>query len=173
MEAVVEAAEDVLRVLVPDCVTSLLGDYGVMMAPTHGSSAMRMMAVIGFSGRHMHGSLALAAGEEVVRRSMPCAEGCVNDWLGELANQLLGRVKNQLCRYGMDLNLAVPMVLRGLQLSVHGEVGPGGQGRVMRYEFSSAHGPVCVWFDADIEGGLMLTERESSAASAEGAVLFF
>jgi len=163
-----EPAKDILQALLPESCESLFADYGVELQPSTEHQPMRMMSVIGFSAREMHGSLALAASESVVRASLPFADGCPNDWLGELANQLLGRLKNRLYKYGLELDMAVPMVLRGLELQVHGEE----HGRVMRFEYASPTGPICIWMDVDFDEHLMLEEQEQEA-SAEGAVLFF
>lgn len=38
------------------------------------------------------------------------------DWMGELANQLLGRMKNRLAEYGIDARMGMPVSVQGLQM---------------------------------------------------------
>src|SRR4051794_34179371 len=56
-----------------------------------------MCSVIGFSGRDVRGTLVMALTEELPDRSNPLpfpnAPAQRRDWVGELSNQLLGRVK--------------------------------------------------------------------------------
>lgn len=40
----------------------------------------------------------------------------LQDWIGELTNQLVGRFKNKLVHYGCDLCLGVPSVIQGNNL---------------------------------------------------------
>ena len=91
-------------------------------------------AVIGFDGPQIRGSLMLICTFQGAARSRPARLGgaaqlssgvsrdwiLVRDWTGELANQLVGRVKNRLLVFGIGFQIATPMALsgRGLALAV-------------------------------------------------------
>src|SRR3954447_20163507 len=81
----------------------LFAQYGLTVRRATQSDApvspeFMMCSVIGFSGRHLRGALVLALTEELPDRSspLPAAPGRRRDWVGELSNQLLGRVKIEL-----------------------------------------------------------------------------
>lgn len=73
-----------------------------------------LVAVITFSGQAAGGTLVLASSPGILRRSMPYdADAPVPmdvllDWCGELANQVLGRVKDRLVRHGATIYVGTP-----------------------------------------------------------------
>lgn len=76
--------------------------------------------VIGFHSRQITGSMLLGMDAHAVQIAMPpCLTNWV-EWAGELANQLMGRVLNQLSDYGIKAQMATPIVLQGDQLAVDG-----------------------------------------------------
>jgi CheY-specific phosphatase CheX len=71
--------------------------------------------VVGFVGPDIRGMFSVAmAGEEFESLSSEDHQ----DWVGELANQLAGRVKNRLGRMGITYDVAPPATLRGQALTV-------------------------------------------------------
>jgi CheY-specific phosphatase CheX len=81
-----------------------------------------VLAVIGFGGRSFRGSLIVSANRGLLERScpVPCAgnDEQLQDWLGEIANQLLGRLKAQLLAHGIVIELGTPATVAGLELRV-------------------------------------------------------
>lgn len=126
-----------------------------------------LMSVIGFAGETLRGSLVMVASEELFAASRTSDEHDVRDWAGELANQVLGRVKNQLVLWGTDVNMSTPLVVRGLGLSVEGQ-------EMVRMGFSGGRGTVSVCLDAEAAPGWELVEpSEDDALPAEGEALLF
>src|SRR5688572_21257649 len=88
--------------LCADACRDLFSDYGVglkkvglMDAPV--STSFVVCAVIGFTGRGVRGTLLLATTDEPLGRSSPLGPAVKpGDWMGELSNQLLGRLKSKL-----------------------------------------------------------------------------
>ncbi len=102
-----------------------------------------MIAIIGFSGKDIKGSLGFAAAENLIHESYygeTLNPEMIDDWLGEIANQLLGRLKNILLVYGLDVHLSTPMVLHGLNITVG-----GGSKKIHRTPFKSNMGNSAVW----------------------------
>jgi chemotaxis protein CheX len=87
------------------------------------AAAQRAMFVasIGLSGPGaLRGSLVLIAAPEFFGSVYPpeiatrqLSNEKVADWASELANQLLGRIKNRLSSRGLDFSLSIPTVVRG------------------------------------------------------------
>ena len=138
---------------------------------------MEFAAVLGFSSDAIQGALGLLAHRDLVAatyRSATGQEGSrrqLDDWLGELANQLLGRIKGTLLRYDVAIQLATPMVLRGVRL----EVGGSNEDGVYKVEFTCCTGGLCAWIDAQHEGDLVLSLREEDGevSASEGDGMFF
>ena len=136
------------------------------------------VAVIGFSGDVIRGVLGVTAPPHVVMAMHPFAavdtsltNEEVYDWLAELSNQLLGRIKGELMSYGVNLWLASPVVLRGVSVRIMARPDEG----VQKYTFHGHAGDVCVWIDYQYATALVLSlipedEREYSTA---GEMLLF
>jgi CheY-specific phosphatase CheX len=103
-----------------------------------------LLAIIGFAGgeKGMRGSLVLSANRGLLARSRPVPQSqtvaptaaaprsagpdtapnsgvdALQDWIGELANQLLGRLKSRLLAHGVAIQLGTPTTVSGLELRV-------------------------------------------------------
>src|SRR5262245_21945203 len=104
-------------------------------------AAVAFAAVIGFTGEALRGTLLLAPECAVLERTQQVAGSSNRDWVGELANQLLGRVKNHLLRYGVEIHVTIPLVLRGERIA------PSARGEIVPHVYDAAPGDVRVWFD--------------------------
>jgi hypothetical protein len=120
-----------------------------------------LVVVIGFSGDRMKGVLGVTAKRHAVVATHPLAqEGDaltdeqVYDWLAELSNQLLGRIKGELMSYGVTLWLASPVVLRGVSVRIVPRPCAG----VHKYTFHGHAGDLCVWIDYQYAAELELVE---------------
>lgn len=100
--------------------------YGVQCHPqdpvpsgTPGDSEMEMGSIVGFKGSHVRGGLAFVAPAELVARLLPVpakeakADMQLRDWSAEIANQLIGRLKNKLSARAIDFDVGTPVCFRG------------------------------------------------------------
>lgn len=96
-------------------VRGLFADYGISAetmggGPSRPASFPELWARIGFDGPGMGGHVVLGATPTLLSRSRPVASG-EPDWLAELTNQLMGRVKNEMLRAGIQLQQGLPAVI--------------------------------------------------------------
>jgi hypothetical protein len=158
----------------------LFGHYGVELRPLEQPAAAVLQpllccGVAGFHGRGIRGTAILGTSREILTRSNPGTGPGYRDWTAELANQFVGRIKNQLLQHALELEMATPAVIRGPdidagrwqhlpQLAFRGVLPAGG-----------ASGVVRAWLDVELGFGFeMLEEADPSRAGAlEGETLLF
>lgn len=77
---------------------------------------------IGFGGE-VRGSLMLAGARQFFDSTSPVpgeggrlTEAALYDWTGEMANQLLGRIKRRFCTLGRDFHASTPTAMGGREL---------------------------------------------------------
>lgn len=146
----------------------LMNAYGVELRPTQGwaeSDEVMYSGVMGFVGESVRGTCLLAAPHGTVLAAAPQAASA-RDWVGELANQLVGRLKAKLMARGATIALSTPVVLRGVKLS------PLPRTDVDPVVFESTAGKVLVWLEVEIENDFQLGE-ERALSAAEGELLVF
>src|SRR5882724_10168205 len=161
--------------LVFDCCRDLFSAYQLDVHPRDRSDfpateKLAVCGVMGFGGKSLRGALVLATTREPLEHTKPDAFGSQRDWVCELANQLMGRVKNKLLTLGVEVLLATPAGLSGENLSP-----PPSKLRAPQV-FAAASGFVCVWIDCEYADGFELPSsppRDLEPPVAEGdAVLF-
>jgi CheY-specific phosphatase CheX len=133
-----------------------------------------MLAVIGFGGRSFRGSLVVSANRGLLEGScpVPCAgnEDQLQDWLGELANQLLGRLKAQLLGHGIVIELGTPTTVAGLELRVR----PRGERHTPPLWLVAGSDWLVVRLDAIAAPNVLLClSPDPSNSAMEGDVLLF
>ena len=134
------------------------------------------VTVIGFYGASMRGALGLGVDRRIVVRMLEQQYADAShfpvgaeDFVAETANQLLGRVKNRLLGYGVEFGIALPMVLRGVEVHLAKSTS-----EVWPYRFASSEGSITVWFDARMEPSLALKAVEGGGDIArEGELTMF
>ena len=149
---------------------SILKNHDINLASINDQAHYDMVAVIGFSGDGFGGSLGFAAEHAFVNAIFGESDTFLSDsWLGEIANLLLGRLKNSLLAYGVEYRLAIPMVLHGLQLRVRPE-----EGKLAQFQFKSEAGHACIWVDANwsIDKELNVVDV-AQHSKAEGEIMLF
>lgn len=79
--------------------------------------------IIGFAHQAVRGSILLLGDEAVLLNvakqqggKAACSLKMKMDLLGELSNQVIGRLKNRLIKYGVSLEIALPMVVSGREI---------------------------------------------------------
>jgi len=165
----VEALKLVDKIAEEAC-TSLFQAYGVPLetVPAIGAAAPALSAVIGFSGPGIRGTCILAASESPINMSNPIG-GSPREWIAELSNQLVGRIKNKLLAHGAEVYVTTPVVLRGELLAPL-----DAKNKLPPRAFASEGGNVFVWIELDTDAtlALSLTPRAAAAAEEGDAMMF-
>ena len=146
----------------------LMQAYGVTLSPSLGwgeSDEVMFSGVMGFVGDSVRGTCLLAAPQGTVEAAAPKDAGA-RDWVGELSNQLVGRLKAKLMARGATIALSTPVVLRGVKLS------PLPRTDVEPVVFDSSSGKVLVWLEVEIDDDFRLGDERALQAS-EGELLVF
>ena len=129
-------------------------------------------AIIGFAGTGIAGSLALCTSHDCLSELAKLGNTkMTEDWLGELSNQLLGRVKRRLSPHGASFGLSTPVVISGdrLRLSASAQVKPPISTCV-----ASSLGRAEVWLEIEFRDGFTLTDQpEEDGSLIEGEALLF
>jgi hypothetical protein len=165
--------DQIIEQTVSESCISLFEDYALPLVrtvagPLEGDSELLYCGVVGFSGEQMRGSVLLATSREPLGRTSPTNDASFREWIAELSNQLLGRVKNKLIPRGVTLHLSTPIVLRGHHLA------PIPRAEQVPFVFSCEGGYVCVWFDAELQPGLDLSQvEETTGLIGEGESMLF
>lgn len=164
------------------CVGDLFDAYGMPVEHASGGVAElagpSVMAVIGYASDRVRGALllltsptvvmALRPPEAVMRAVVP--EDVLRDVLGEFANMLLGRVKNQLLRHALSPFLSTPTTIFGADLKLPAPT----SGMSVWHTFSTPSDDIFVRFDATFEPGFALGPvQETLGLLAEGEMVMF
>ena len=164
---------DRLRALVRECAQELFASYGVATQEIPRLSREHDLAgVIGFTGA-MRGTLFIASTTSFFDAASPAPSADTGDWTAELANQLLGRLKNRLLRRGIEIAVATPVVVRGLRLSCSTETPT----MFVDLDGGDVGGPVVVGLEAVCDRPLVWNDEHRDAAAAaaldEGSLELF
>jgi CheY-specific phosphatase CheX len=122
--------------LVTDSVNEFFGSCGVAEPQaitdvskhaTPSSEAMYSSS-LGFSGPQMRGAMVIMCGSSVLSQTNPQREFNPNlsdrdlaDWVGEMANQIVGNLKRLVAGYSVEFQLSTPTVVRGSELQIAGK----------------------------------------------------
>ncbi len=136
-----------------------------------------VVAMVGFAGRGVRGSVLLQASRELARALRPpelaargpASDTCLCDQMGEFANQLVGRVKNRALGWGLALVLATPLAAIGNELRVAAAEGATGS---TWHAMPMGAGTLLLRFDVVFDAALSLGEA-TRAAIAEGEAMMF
>lgn len=158
-----------IQALAGQACVELLQAYDVKVTPASEgwaeSDEVMFSGVMGFVGDSVRGTCLLAAAQGTVEAAAPKNAGA-RDWVGELANQLVGRLKAKLMARGATIALSTPVVLRGVKLS------PLPRTDVEPVVYQSPAGKVLVWLEVEVEADFQLGEERALTAS-EGELLVF
>lgn len=167
-----EGLKKELHDIIEDCATGLFESYGLSVQPESSGdpSGMGMAGIIGFTHAKMRGTLIIAATEEILESTRGTgSESRGRDWVAELANQLLGRIKNKLVARGVELDMTTPLAIRGQHLSMAFE-----DEQLISVPMRSEDHPIRVWFDFDAADDLTLQANGAAAdVASEGDMLLF
>ncbi|MEO6602557.1 MAG: hypothetical protein ABIQ16_21925 [Polyangiaceae bacterium] len=152
------------------CCMDLFAAYGVTLSPTSAdyinSQEVLLSGVVGFVGPELRGTCLLVSNRSPIELSSPQKDH-PRDWIGELTNQLVGRLKRKFLGFGLEVVLTTPVVLSGLHLRPipRRELGP----RV----FSTESGSIMVWVEVEAEPGFEFGPAVADQSSEEGDVVMF
>jgi hypothetical protein len=170
-----EEAQKLLDDLSGSRLLELFEAYGVhLVAADIGQVAGKTLdccGLVGFSGQGIRGSLAVAGSNALLAASNPAPGGAPRDWVGELANQLMGHVKSRLLGHKVEVFVSIPILLRGerVALEVRGLSWP----RI--FADASGTGHVALWVDVETTPEFQMTSEEDPTLSGLGGgeVLIF
>lgn len=150
-------------------------------APASQPQKAAIAGLVGFTGESIRGTLMIASSFDIFARSRPSevkthelSEFVARDWLylrdwaAEVANQLLGRIKNRLFSYGVVLRVSTPTALSGAALAVATPSSKRTHPKVL----AVGDDEVWVWWDVVVEPDFVLEPQEEKAAT-EGDVILF
>lgn len=160
-----------LSEIVCEAVTKVFEAYGTeLLAAKTGDPGHEVVAVIGYAADEVRGGLALGISKKLAERTMPTPDTPLYDWAGELANQILGRVRNKMLAYEVDIQISTPVVLHGLGV----QVAPPGHTGVKVASYKAGKEMVQVLLEARFEQGYELPEPcADDTAINEGEMLLF
>ena len=156
--------DTILDEILRDAMLAVFSFYGAALQPTGPASRLGVegfdaVGVIGFSGAGVRGTLVIAGSTRLVIATCPPIEGRqlpqrdqVRDWLGELSNLVLGRIKCDLALYGLTVGLATPVAFTGEHL----RLGAVRDNRTRSWDFVSSEGVVRAWLETEMEPGILL-----------------
>jgi hypothetical protein len=136
----------------------LLKDYGVALRPCTSDRMVVaevpvLFGVIGFVGNGLRATCLLGAQQPLVEAS--CRGGNrPRDWIAELANQLVGRVKMKLLTCGLSVTMTTPLTLSGIQLTPLPRLGQE------PLVFQGELGAALVWLELETDENFVLAPEE-------------
>jgi hypothetical protein len=159
-----------VRELSAQACVELFNAYDVELERTAGdfpqNDERMLCGVIGFVGSGVRGTCLLAGNEPPLNRSCP-EGGRIRDWVGELANQLAGRLKAKFLARSVEVALTTPVVLSGVRLQ------PLPRGDYEPILLRSPDGQIMVWVEVESEPTFKLKDSEQGIGRGEGDVVLF
>jgi hypothetical protein len=149
------AQRRILDLVVQTSGVELLQAYGIPAAPLPPTALSAcplpepaLGSSVSFSGTGLQGVLVLCMPLETLHRTTEAVAGTHQDrdWIRELCNQLMGRIKNRLVRYQVALRPGVPTVLDPPALRRM-----AGLHTDLAYVFRTLTGSVVVWLNGDFD----------------------
>ena len=167
------AIADTLNNLLFTGTLGLFKAYGVQLAEDPAGAketANTWAAVVGFQGAAIGGAVVLVVDSALLHASVPTRETTEREWIGELANQLLGRIKNRLLAYGVDIAAATPGVLGAVRIVPNG---PRDQRQGITMVANGNR--VTVWIDYHVKDAQRLDKlsRGEADVGREGDLILF
>lgn len=166
----IEAVRSRFAELAGEACLELFDAYGVALDRRLGLSGANepyFFSIISFVGHNIRGSCSLAASSEPLRSSLHCGDD-LRDWIGELSNQLVGRVKSKLAALDVDIVITTPAVLRNARPDLLPMSEPGGA-----CVFASKGGNAVVWLEVEVCPDFAFGIGTTEGTGREGEVLLF
>ncbi len=123
---------------------------------------------IGLTGEYFKLSVVILAPRSTIAQFCPIPNASTADWIGELANQLVGRLKNALIDYGHEGRLSLPVTLSGSCIQLWNETASP-----KSYVVRTARGQIIVRLEAEVQPDSVWEPCENSGTAAEGSMCLF
>lgn len=151
--------------------------YGIVCDPAEETAATgpEMGSIVGFRGNGLRGGLAFVASADLVSRLLPVpkrparAEIQLRDWSAEIANQLVGRLKNKLSAHAIDFEIGTPVCFRGSSIRL--SFLPEADG--VAIDFCAGADPVRVYLDCALAPDGAAAPASAPRIVTEGDVVLF
>jgi hypothetical protein len=158
-------------VIASEACTELFGAYGLEINSSstldRSGDELLFCGVMGFVGRTVRGICLLGATRPPLEQCCP-ADDNLRDWMGELTNQLVGRIKNKLLARGVEIALTSPVVLKGEHIA------PVPRRALNPEVFSPESGNVLLWVEIETAPDFLLESAATSDGNPkEGDAFFF
>ena len=129
---------------------------------------LEVTSIVGLSSADVSATVSISTTRRAALSLSHFPLASAEDWIGELSNQLAGRLKNKLCMYGLNLNLSTPTTVRGNQLHISSSA-------LESFIVSATlpDGDAIVQLSLNIEPSLELHEQEAEGTSEEGSLELF
>jgi chemotaxis protein CheX len=160
--------DDLLRERLTEKARELFSAYGVTCTEvTERTDEDQLCAVLGFTGDTLRGSVVVVATAAALTASNPIAGGSPSAWVSELTNQLVGRFKNDLLRYGVDVMMSIPVVLTAKRIvAVSGH-------EIRPIQLGVGAGTLTMWLEAEGDAQLAEIPMPDQQVAAEGDLMLF
>lgn len=134
-------------------------------SPIAGTTDDTCATLVRFGEERVWGSSLLVADEATLRDLAAGEVDDLFDWLGELNNQLVGRMKNRLIRWTPHLQISMPVPVVGFVK---------GRGATAGWEVVWDGGRLTACLGVTVTPGVTLAADEpATAAAAEGSLVLF
>jgi hypothetical protein len=132
----------------------LMAAYGVELTTSdtrwdERAEEVKLFGVIGFSGKGVRATCLIGAEHSLVEASCRVSSR-PRDWIAELANQLIGRVKMKLLGHGVSVTMTTPLALSGVRVTPLPRLGED------PVAFTSPRGAALLWLEVETDDGFML-----------------
>jgi hypothetical protein len=128
------------------------------------------ISIIGLGGPKLRGSLVLSIPGPLLAQSNPVGgtqPAELADWLGELANLLLGKIKSRLLSHDVLVELSTPLTISATDLRFEFASPP------VVYEFRAGGVPLHVVFESIAERAVRLIPRPDVVVMEPGDIVTF
>ena len=170
------ATRNDIDLLIQSTTVELFHAYGVAVAPTRRNSMppppidADCTGTISFAAPRFTGNLTLTVPVDVLKlmQHAPGSSPALKDWIRELTNQLLGRLKNRLLRFQVVLQVGLPTNARG-------RAGPSSAESTTRqsvYVFRTLRGRIFVAVSGNLDPSALQFSGSLNLAG-EGDVILF
>ena len=127
-----------------------------------------LAAMIGFGAEHLNGSSVLMSDVDAVRALSGFEEIDHLDWLGELNNQVVGRLKNKMVRHSVSVQMSTPVVTSGSSLDFSSKCDHSSRW-IVQWE----GGTLTAFLSLNVSPELEFAPPEAESVSDEGSLIFF
>jgi hypothetical protein len=167
--------------ILSQCTSELLADLGARPERTEPrrqppSTGQGIAAFSGFGNSELRGSFTLVGPSELFARLHPLPPTMtprdLADWACELVNQSVGRFRNRLLAYGVNVALSVPQSALAERLRLSSSLRPA----PAPIRFSIDDMVLEGWLELEMESGFRLAENpsaEQAVALREGSIVLF